>query len=383
MNRSIRPIVISAPAGLIPFTAGEVASLGYTVLWRGESALGIKAGWRDALRLNLWLRTAHHVFFQLDEFVCRDLDTLYRKVIALPWDSIIASHGYLSVTATVDQPGIRDHRIVNVKCKDAIVDRINRTKGRRPDSGARRDGTVIAVFWKQNRCTISIDTSGEPLTRRGYRKIPLNAPMQESLAAGVVLATGFSGDEHFINPMCGSGTLAIEAALIASGKAPGLTRENFGFMHTLLYRQAEWDTLITDARKKIGGVRGSIIVTDNDPAAVDATRSNAAAAGVDTCLSLSTGEFETTRIPPGGTGAVVINPEYGIRLGEERLLVDSYRAIGKFLKQRCAGYRGYVFTGNAKLAGNVGLKSGRKVPFLNGTIPCRLYEYTLFSGRGK
>ncbi|MBN1759716.1 MAG: hypothetical protein JW863_15420 [Chitinispirillaceae bacterium] len=382
MKHSVCPIVISAPVGLLPFTAIEVASLGYQVLWKGESSLGIKAGWGDVLRLNLWLRTAHHVFFQLDDFLCRDLDELYKRVATMPWESVIAPDGYLSVTATVDQPGIRDHRIVNVKCKDAIVDRISRVKGRRPDSGAQRDGTVIAVFWKKHRCSISIDTSGEPLTRRGYRTIPLNAPMQETLAAGVVMASRFSKGENFINPMCGSGTIAIEAALIASGKAPGLTRENFGFMHTLLYGKTEWDTLVADARMKCSAVQGTIIATDNDPAAIDATRRNAAAAGVERYLSLAAGEFDATELP-AGTGAVVINPEYGIRLGEERLLVDSYRSIGKFLKQKCAGYRGYVFTGNARLAGNVGLKSGKKIKFLNGTIPCRLYEYELFPGHGK
>ena len=344
MNNSARPIIISAPQGLIPYTSAEVTALGYPVLWNGACALGTRGTWTDALRLNLWLRTAHHVFYQLDEFRCDDLDTLYRKVRSMPWETVIPSNGYLSVTATVDHPAIRDHRIVNVKCKDAVVDRIATEKGRRPDSGSSRGQVVISVFWKQHRCSISIDTSGEPLSRRGYRKIPLNAPMQETLAAGVVMAARFSGSEHFINPMCGSGTLAVEAAMIATNKAPGLTRDNFGFMHTLFRHESEWAALIADARGKITGTRCRIVASDNDAAAVEAARLNAAAAGVEEYVTFAECEFDATAVP-AGTGAVVFNPEYGIRLGEEQKLIETYRAIGKFLKRKCGGYRGYGFDG--------------------------------------
>jgi putative N6-adenine-specific DNA methylase len=380
MKSTLQPIVISAPLDLIPFVKQEVTALGYPVLWTGESALGTRGAWTDALRMNLWLRTAHHVFFQVGEFVCRNLETLYRSVNGIGWESIVPADGYLSVTATVDHPSIRDHRIVNLTCKDAIVDRIAGARGRRPDSGSQRSGAVIAVFWNRDRCSISIDTSGEPLSRRGYRKIPLNAPMQETLAAGVVAATRFYGGEHFVNPMCGSGTIAIEAALAASGKAPGLLRDNFGFMHTLLYHEPEWRSLCNDAEKKIRSVPYSIIATDNDSAAIDAACRNAAAAGVKNLITFSATEFSATPVPEGG-GAVVFNPEYGIRLGDERQLVETYRAIGKYLKQQCRGYRGYIFTGNTKLAGNVGLKSGKKTRFFSGKIECRLYEYDLFAGR--
>lgn len=380
MNDSIRTIIISAPQGILPFTADEVTALGYPVLWKGESALGTRGTWRDTLRLNLWLRTAHHVFYQIDEFGCSDLAMLYRKVHSLPWERIIQATGFVSVTASVDHPGIRDHRIVNVKCKDAIVDRIAETKRQRPDSGSQRDRTVVAVFWKNRRCSISIDTSGEPLTRRGYRKIPLNAPMQESLAAAVVMASRFGGNEYFINPMCGSGTLAIEAAMLAACKAPGLTRTNYGFMHTLFYRKNEWRELVGDAQRTIRTSALRIIASDNDVDAISAAQQNATAADVADTIEFSTGEFAATRIPEGN-GVVVFNPEYGMRLGEERQLVETYRAIGTFMKQQCGGYRGYVFTGNTKLAGNVGLKSGRKIRFFNGKIECRLYEYELFSKR--
>jgi 23S rRNA G2445 N2-methylase RlmL len=382
MQTAKRPIIISSPQGLIPFTCIELSDLGYTVQWKGETAVGTSGTWNDALRMNLWLRTAHHVYYQLNEFPCTDLAILYRKVHGMPWETVIDPDGYLSVTASVDQPGIRDHRIVNLKCKDAIVDRIASVKRRRPNSGSERDQTVLSVFWKQNRCSISIDTSGEPLSRRGYRKIPLNAPMQETLAAGVVMASRFSGNEHLVNPMCGSGTIAIEAALIAARKAPGLTRSNYGFQHTLLYRESEWNSMVTDAKQQVLPVTVSILASDSDAEAIDAARCNAAEAGVENNIGFSINGFENTVVPEG-SGVVIFNPEYGIRLGNEDELVTTYRNIGRFLKQKCGGYRGYIFTGNAKLAGNVGLKSGKKTKFFNGKIDCRLYEYELFRGRGQ
>ncbi len=380
MPTTKRPIIISSPQGLIPFTCIELSALGYAVQWKGETAIGTGGTWKDALRMNLWLRTAHHVYYQLAEFPCTDLGTLYRKVRGIAWETVIDPDGYLSVTTSVDQPGIRDHRIVNLKCKDAIVDRIVSVKHRRPNSGSERDRTVLSVFWKQNRCSISIDTSGEPLSRRGYRKIPLNAPMQETLAAGVVMASRFSGNEHLINPMCGSGTIAIEAALMAARKAPGLTRNNYGFQHTLLYRESEWHSLVADAKKQVQPVTVSVLASDNDAEAIEAARCNAAAAGVEDAIGFSMNGFEEVAIPVG-SGVVIFNPEYGIRLGNEVELVATYRSIGRFLKQKCGGYRGYIFTGNTKLAGNVGLKSGRKIKFFNGKIDCRLYEYELFKGR--
>ncbi len=382
MNVSSKPIIVTAPQGLIPFVKNEVIEHGYAIIWASETALGIKGDFLNAMRLNLWLRTAHHILYQLAEFDCRDLDNLYRSVNSLSWESIIAANGYVSVVATVDHPSIRDHRIVNLRCKDAIVDRIAEYKGRRPNSGSEKRGTVIVVFWNQERCSISIDTSGEPLSKRGYRKIPLSAPMQETLAAGVVAATGFSGKEHFINPMCGSGTLAIEAALCATGKAPGLTRDNFGFMHTLLFDEPAWRAMRNKAEETITtrNIPCRIIATDNDALVVDAARQNAVAAGVDNAIEFAVSDFAETTVPPG-SGVVIFNPEYGIRLGDEKELVTTYRAIGTFLKQRCQGYRGFVFTGNSKLAGNIGLKSGRKQKFQSGKIDCKLYEYDLFQGK--
>ena len=373
-------ILITSPRGLSSFLKEEVEQLGYPVLWAGTSGVQTEGEFTDTMYLNLHLRTAHHVLYLVSQFTCRSPDQLYRELNRFPWESLIPANEYLSVTSNAEHPSIKDTRFVNMKSKDAIVDRIAARKGRRPDSGPERTGAVVHVYWRNEQCMVYLDTSGESLSKRGYRRIPGHAPMQETLAAGVVLATNWSGGEHFVNPMCGSGTLAIEAALIGANRAPGLTRNNFGFMHTLLYDGACWQSLRKEAlgyaKKELGG---RLIATDISEHAVAAARKNAEEAGVSSLISFSVADFTVTQIPEG-KGVVVFNPEYGIRMGEEKELENVYRGIGSFLKNKCQGYRGYVFTGNTTLAGKVGLKAKRRFPFQSGKLDCRLYYYELYKG---
>lgn len=378
MTQAQKTIFLTAPRGLIPVLRDEIIALDYKIDWAGDTGIGLRGTYSDAMYLNLWLRTAHHVLYQLAEFSCTSLDELYKNVNRIEWESIIPVNGYLSVVAIVDHPSIRDHRIVNMKCKDSIVDRIAERKGRRPNSGPEKDGVVISLFWKQDRCRVYLDTSGEPLSKRGYRQIPLGAPMQETLAAGIVLASSYSGDENFVNPMCGSGTIAIEAAQIATHRAPGLTRDYFGFMHTLLYDAAAWNVMRKEAvARAVAKPAFPVIATDREDQAIAASEENARIAGVDGVISFSVAPFIETPIPEGD-GVIFFNPEYGIRMGDENVLVETYRSIGNFMKAACAGYRGYIFTGNVMLAGQVGLKSRKKQQFQSGKIECRLYEYDLY-----
>jgi putative N6-adenine-specific DNA methylase len=374
-------ILITTPKGLSSFLAEEVKDLGYPVLWAGATGVETEGSFNDTLKLNMWLRTAHHVLYLIKFFVCKNPDDLYKNVVNLPWETMLSTDTHFAVVSHVDNPTIKDSRFANLKCKDAIVDRIMQRKGRRPDSGSDRTGAVINLFWKNDQCRIYIDTSGEPLSKRGYRKNPMAAPMQETLAASVIKATKWNGAESFVNPMCGSATLAIEAALIAINKAPGLLRDNFGFMHCLLYNNESWNEIKKEAISKIRRpIIAQIIATDNDRIAIEAGRSNAENAGVKDCISFSVNDFKDTKIPTDSKGVILLNPEYGIRLGDEKNLEDTYRSIGSFLKHSCMGYRGFIFTGNTTLIGKVGLKAQRKIPFLSGNIECRLYEYSLYQG---
>jgi 23S rRNA G2445 N2-methylase RlmL len=376
-------ILITCPKGIPPILKAELESCSFPILSELVAGVETQGGWDDALRLNLCLRTGQRVLFLLREFSARNSDELYRSAIDIPWETIVPTDGYVCVTSSVSTASITDTRYASLRCKDAIVDRIRNATSRRPDSGGERNRTVVHLYWNDDRGAIYLDTSGEPLSRRSYRKIPLAAPMQETLAAAVVLATGWTGESLFLNPMCGSGTLAIEAALLALRRAPGLLRGNFGFMHVKKFDAAQWNSLRDEVRRAArDSFPGRIIATDIDPRAIEAAKQNARTAGVEQHIEFSVCDFADSPVP-AEQGVLVMNPEYGERMGEVAALEVEYKRIGDFLKQRCRGYTGYVFTGNAALAKKVGLKPKRSLPFFNSGIECRLLEYDLYEGSKK
>jgi len=376
-------IVITCAKGVSPFLKREVLSFGFPILSEGISEIGTEGTLENTLRLNLLIRTGQRVLFLIQAFNAKNPNELYKKMAQISWEDYIAEDGYFSVTSSVNNPTIKDSRFANLKSKDAIVDRINETRGRRPDTGSERDKIVVHLYWRKDECQVFFDTSGEPLSKRGYRKIPLKAPMQETLAAAVILATGWSGNGSFINPMCGSGTLAIEAVMIALERAPGLLRSNFGFMHLKGFNKSSWDTL----RRKIRAVsrdkfNGRVIATDMSQQAVETAKKNAATAGVDRLIEFGVCDYSETPVPSSG-GVVILNPEYGERMGEEEELKETYKGIGDFFKKKCQEYTGYLFTGNLDLAKKVGLRTKRRLSFFNGPIECRLLEYDLYEGSRK
>jgi putative N6-adenine-specific DNA methylase len=380
-------ILITCAKGVPPYLKEELLHLGFPVLSESISGIATEGTIDDTLRLNLMLRTGQRVLFLVREFVAHDAEALYRALSEIAWEDYIDSQGYVSVTSNVDNPSISDSRYANLRCKDAIVDRIKGKCGRRPDSGPSRERTVVHLYWKGNDCSVYFDTSGEPLSRRGYRKIPMAAPMQETLAAAVIMATGRTtkslGSGNFINPMCGSGTLAIEAALLGLGRAPGILRDNFGFMHLRGFNRPLFDELRKQAKKDAAKTLDfRIIATDVSPEAVEAARKSAITAGVEHLIEFAVCDYAKTEIPEGG-GVVMLNPGYGERTGEVRELEDVYMGIGDFFKHKCRGYTGYVFTGNLALAKKVGLRAKRRVVFYNGPIECRLLEYELYEGSRK
>ena len=299
----------------------------------------------------------------------------------MEWETILKSDGYFSITSTVDHPTINNSLFANVKLKDAIVDRFRGKYKRRPDSGPNLGQAVIHLFWKNETAEIFIDTSGETLAKHGYRKIPGKAPMLEALAAGTLLSTNWNRLSPFVNPMCGSGTVAIEAALLATNRRPGLFRTNYSFQHIVGFEE---DFYEKEKRKLIDQVcvlpSLKIIATDISPDAFNMSKINAGAAGVDKLIQFAVCDFRETPIPEGANGVVYFNPEYGERLGEETELQNIYAAIGDFMKIKCKGYTGYVFTGNLDLAKKIGLKARRRTEFYTSKIDCRLLEYELYQG---
>jgi putative N6-adenine-specific DNA methylase len=207
--------------------------------------------------------------------------------------------------------------------------------------------------------------------------------MQETLAAAVIMASGWNGRSHFINPMCGSGTLAIEAALLGLNRAPGIFRNNFGFMHIREFNKPLWNDLRTKAKREAKKTLDCrIIATDVSKEAVIAAKNNASTAGVEHLIEFGVCDYADTTVPEG-KGIVILNPEYGERMGKIKELKRVYSGIGDFFKQKCRGYTGFIFTGNLELAKKVGLRTKRRIQFFNSGIECRLLEYELYEGSRK
>lgn len=390
------PIIVSCAKELSQWTDVEVRAMGYTPIDKTENTVVVRGAMRDVMRLNLWLRTAHRVLVPLLRMPCRNIKNLYEGVLSIDWENLLDADGYFSVSSVVHNMTIRDTRLPSLYAKDAIADRMREKCQRRPDSGGENIGAAVFVYWERDEAIIYLDTSGEPLSKRGYRKIPGSAPMQETLAAACIMALGWKGDTPFVSPMCGSGTPAIEAAMMAMNRAPGLLKGHFAFQSVKGYNrilpgeertsgvrrqrapstpEQVWRDLVHEA-KEAENTEGlpPIIATDISPEAVENAHSNAIAAGVSTYIKFQACDFADTPVPDE-KGCVFFNPEYGIRLGDPKELADVYERIGTFMNEKCGGYVGGLITGNPELAHLVNLYYRRRVPFFNGPIDCRLFVY--------
>lgn len=365
---------------MAPYLKQELKEQHFPIKKVRKAGVETEGSLNDCMKLVLTLRTAHRVHFLLDEFSAQNAEEMYKGVNSIPWEDYIETDGYVSVTSFIDNPTISNTQFANLNCKDAIVDRMRETTGTRPNSGSDLNHTVIFLYWRKNKCRVFLDASGESLSRRGYRKEPHFAPLQETLAAAIVKDTRWKPGQHLINPMCGSGVIAIEAALMALDRPAGALRPNFGIKHIKGFEQNYWNQLRNELKlssKK--EFKGKIIATDIDSNAVKAAQKNAKTAGVEHLIEFSVCDFRETPLP-GGDGVVVMNPPYGERLGEADKLKTLYGEIGDFFKQKCTDYTGYVFTGNMELAKHIGLRTNRRTEFYNTKIDCRLLEFELYSG---
>ena len=398
------PIIISCAKELSRWTEIEVLDLGYHPIEVTENTVVVRGDMRDVMKLNLQLRTAHRVLVPLLRTECRNIKDLYQAANSIDWENLLEADGYFSVSSIVHNYTIRDTRLPSLYTKDAIVDRMREKCQRRPDSGGENRGAAVFVYWERNEVVIYLDTSGEPLSKRGYRKIPGSAPMQETLAAACIMALRWDKKTPFLSPMCGSGTPAIEAAMMAMNRAPGSLKGHFAFQSVKGYNriipgesapiiaprqhagaspEQIWKEMILEAKKaEITEGLPKIIATDISPEAVENAHTNAIAAGVAPYIEFKACDFGDTPIPPpppststSFSGVVFFNPEYGIRLGTFEELAPVYERIGTFMHEKCSGYNGGLITGNPDLARLVNLYYKTRVPFFNGPIDCRLFIY--------
>lgn len=377
-------VSITCPLGLAPFLEDEVKDLGFNITGKRETGIEINASLKDCIRLNFWLRTAHRIHYLIGEKRIQTPDQLKVWIKKMHWEEWISEDGFFSVTSRVDHPTIENDQFANLIVKDAVADRIRFKKDQRPDSGSDLQKTVLFLYWDRNVARIFIDTSGESLSRRNYRGSGGPAPMQETLAAAIIKATKWQPGRHFINPMTGSGTLAIEAVMQAANRAPASLRNNFGFMHILGFDDEYYQSIRDEARRGVEKkVDGKFIAADSDPNAIIAAKKNAQTAGVDHMIEFETCDFSKTPVPDGD-GVVVFNPPYGERIGNSPDdFISLYKSIGDFMKSDCPGKTGYVFTANNKLTKKVGLRAASRTTFFNSTIECRLLEYELYRGSKK
>ncbi len=390
------PIIISCAKELSRWTEREVLDLGYKVIEVTENTVVVRGDMRDVMKLNLKLRTAHRVLVPLLRADCRNIRDLYQLAHSIDWENHLEADGYFSVSSIVHNFTIRDTRLPSLYTKDAIVDRMREKCQRRPNSGGQNIGAAVFVYWERNEVIIYLDTSGEPLSKRGYRKIPGSAPMQETLAAACIMAMGWDKKSPFLSPMCGSGTPAIEAVMMAMNRAPGCLKGHFAFQSIKGYNrilpgesaprvaprqhagaspEQIWKEILLDAKaeEKTENLP-KIIATDISPEAVENAHSNAIAAGVAPYIEFKACDFADSPIPTE-KGCVFFNPEYGIRLGTTEELIPIYERIGLFMHEKCAGWTGGLITGNPSLANLVNLYYKTRVPFFNGPIDCRLFIY--------
>jgi putative N6-adenine-specific DNA methylase len=376
-RRTLRYFATTA-RGLETVLAGEIAGLGGKdvavsaggVSFAGDPALGYRA--------NLWLRTAGRVLLHLADFPAPTPEALYKGARAVPWPDLFPSDRTVAVDATVRESRIAHARYVELKVKDAVADRFRGETGRRPSVDPRSPDVRIHARIVGDLCTLSLDTSGESLNRRGYRTEAGEAPLRETVAAGIVLLTGWDGGAPLADPACGSGTIPIEAALIATGTAPGLLRRSFGFQRLAGYDRRLWEALCAEARERVRRTGlPRIAGCDVSPAAVRLARRNAARSGIAALVAFEAADIRDFA-PGEPPGVIVCNPPYGLRAAGEPGIGDFYKALGDALKKRCKGWTAWLLSGNPEATRHLGLKAARKIPVMNGPIDCRLLKYELY-----
>jgi putative N6-adenine-specific DNA methylase len=364
--------------GIEPVLADELRALGAADVEAGRGGVSFAGGRSLLYRANLWLRTAVRVLMPILEAPVTSPDELYDAVRSVDWSQYLTPEHTLAVDCNVRDSHITHSKYAALRTKDAICDQFVERCGRRPSVDVEEPMVGLNLHVYRDRATLSLDSSGTSLHKRGYRPIQTRAPLNEALAAALVLLTGWRGEAPFADPLCGSGTLAIEAAWIALRRPPGLTRKRFGFQGWMDFDVGLWTALRDEARRGVlKALPAPVLASDLRGDAVSFAINNARAAGIGHLLRFEKRDVRDFRPPPGPPGVLLCNPPYGERLGEEKDLFGLYRLLGEVFTQRCGGWACHVFTGNPHLAAAVGLTPAAEVPLYNGKIPCRLLKFQM------
>ena len=367
--------------GIESILAKELKELGVENLKTASGGVHFEGSMEALYRANLWLRTANRVLMQLAVFPCPTPQVLYQNARQIRWSEWISAQQTLTVDCNCRDSAITHSHFAAQKIKDAVVDQIRDNTGSRPNVDTRNPDVRVNAHIANDSCVLSLDASGDGLHMRGHRRQATEAPIRETLAAAIVELADWNSEGFFIDPMCGSGTILIEAALKALNYAPGLLRVGnrcFGFQRWRDFNGECWEQIVSEARNRIHDkILGRLLGYDLSRTAVNIAKMNVSAAGLTNQIRLSRGNVLNLN-PSGHTGVIACNLPFGERSGDVEALAPLYKGIGDILKQRCTGYKAYLFTGNLKLVKSIGLRPSRRFALHNGPIECRLLEYELY-----
>jgi len=368
--------------GLEEILAGELAGLGARDIKMMNRSVEFHGDKRLMYEANLWCRTATRILKPICDFKIADENELYRKVLNVDWGNYLDVNQTFAIDAVISDSVFNNSLYVAQKTKDAIADHFRKRIGRRPSVNLDNPDIRINIYIYHDECTLALDSSGEPLFKRGYRKRTGKAPVNEVLAAGIVLKSGWDGTCSFVDAMCGSGTIVVEAALLAHNIAPGLTRKIYGFMKWPDYDADLFRSICKKARMVIRPAHGIPIVgSDIDAKQIQEASENADHAGISKAVTFKQCDIRDL-VPPPPPGVVIINPPYGERLPVHDIN-EAYHAIGDAFKKNFTDYDAYVFTGNLAAAKYIGLKTSRRIEMYNGPIECRLLKFEMYTGSRK
>ena len=346
-----------------------------------DGGVACKGGMEQVYRINLHSRTASRVLLRLTKSGYRNEQDIYKAAKNIRWTDWFDLEQTFKVKVEGKRAQVKSLDFVGLKIKDAVCDVFRDACGARPSVGKIRPDIRIHAFINERDIQIFIDTSGEALFKRGYRQDTGEAPMRENLAAGLLLLAGYDGTQPFQDPFCGSGTIVIEAAWIATRRAPGLMRR-FGFEKLKNFDAALWKKLQHEAETQIRPAPAPISGSDNDRHMIRAAVANAQAAEVDTFIRFEVKDAQDTR-PNGEGGILISNPPYGVRLAEVQALQALYPQLGAWLKQHYAGWLAGMFTGDRDMPKFMRLSPKRKIPLYNGNLDCRLFLMDMVKGSNR
>jgi len=367
------------PRGLEAALADELQALGAEQTTITDGGVGFTGDARLMYRANLECRLASRILLAVGQCTYRSEEDIYRGALALPWPRFFDCKRTIRVALAATRSPLKSLDFATLRVKDAVCDAFRATVGERPSVDTRIPDVRIHVFLDAQQASFYLDTSGEPLFKRGWRTSEVDAPLRENLAAGILRIAGWQPGMPLLDPMCGGGTFLLEAVSLALGIPPGAQR-GFGFERLTNYDAALWREIRECAdrkRQRMGNL--PIFGSDRDPRAVGATRKAFERAGLVDVAELVRADILDLK-PPAPTGLMIFNPPYGVRIGEQAELAALYPKLGDVLKQRFAGWRCCIFTADTRLPKLIGLKPSRRTPLYNGAIECRLYAFEIVSG---